>query len=339
MESEDFSLWQAVLLALVFSAAPAFAQQPTPSPAPPPAPIRVRVDRVSVSVIVTDAKGQFVESLHREDFHVFDDGAEQPITDFATVQEPAQVLLLVESGPAVYILESGHLLAAYELLNGLSAGDRVAIAGYADRPVQVLDFTADKNRAAGALGELRFNVGFGQLNLSASLNAVLDGLEPVPGKKTVVLLSTGLDTSPASAQETLLARLKTGDVRVLAVALGGELRETKPGRKKKGAPDKAAAIEEGFAEADAWLRTITEAAGGRVYFPKNPTEFAAAYSEIAQLVRHEYSLGFAPATRDGKVHELEVRVTGAAAGSPANVAPAYRVDHRRAYVAPAPQTP
>src|SRR2546426_4031002 len=54
--------------------------------------IRINVDRVNVGVIVTDASGHFVESLHREDFHVFDNGIEQPLTDFAAIEEPAQVL-------------------------------------------------------------------------------------------------------------------------------------------------------------------------------------------------------------------------------------------------------
>src|SRR5258708_38680856 len=94
--------------------------------------IRVSVDRVNVGVIVTDAQGHFVEGLHREDFLVLDNLAQQPLTDFSTVEEPAQVLLLIEAGPAVYLLEGGHLQAAYSLLNGLSAGYRVAVVKYAD---------------------------------------------------------------------------------------------------------------------------------------------------------------------------------------------------------------
>src|SRR3989441_2538845 len=82
--------------------------------------IRINVDRVNVGVIVTDASGHFVEGLHRGDFHVFDNGIEQPLTDFAAIEEPAQVLLLIEAGPAVYLLEGGHLQAAHSLLNGRS---------------------------------------------------------------------------------------------------------------------------------------------------------------------------------------------------------------------------
>ena len=342
-----------VLLATLLLAAAPFSSAQQPSPQPPPS-IRVEVNRVNVAVIVTDAQGKFVEGLRQEDFHVFDDGVEQPLTNFAAMDDPAQVVLLLESGPAVYLLEGSHVRAASSLLDGLAPGDRIAIVSYADRPSPVLDFTADLRTAAAALAGLRFNLGFGQLNLASSLVALYDSLASVPGKKTIVLLSTGVDTSPQPAWDALPARLLTGDVRIFAVSLGGELRAPppsgKPGKRRKQdkknpspdavSPEKAAAAQ-GFAEADARLSAITAATGGRVFFPASPREYPAVYAQIAQLVRHEYSLGFAPPPRDGQVHSPEVRLrppsaspaTPAATPAPAS-RPAYRIDHRRAYLAP-----
>ncbi|MBZ5701738.1 MAG: VWA domain-containing protein [Acidobacteriia bacterium] len=343
----------ALLATLFLPAAPySSAQQPSPQS---PASIRVEVNRVNVGVIVTDAQGKFVEGLRQQDFHVFDDGVEQPLTNFAAMDEPAQIVLLLETGPAVYLLEGSHVRAASSLLDGLAPGDRIAIVAYADRPSPLLDFTADLPSAAAALSSLRFNLGFGQLNLASSLIALYDSLASLPGKKTIVLLSTGVDTSPQPAWDALPARLLTGDVRILAVSLGGELRAPPPtgksGKRSKQdkknpspnavSPEKAAAAEQGFAEADARLSAITAATGGRVFFPKGPREYPAVYAQIAQLVRHEYSLSFAPPARDGHVHSLEVRVSSAPTppGTPsAPPAPAthpvYRVDHRRAYLAP-----
>src|SRR5260370_30785381 len=153
--------------------------------------IRVSVDRVNVGVIVTDSQGHFVEGLRRENFHIFDYGIEQPLTGFAAIEDPAQVLLLISAGPAVYLLESGHLEAAVALLNGLSSDDRVAVVKYADAPASLLDFTADKQAAAAAFAQLRFNLGFGSLNMSTSVFKVLNGLESVSGKKSILLLGTG----------------------------------------------------------------------------------------------------------------------------------------------------
>ena len=302
--------------------------------------IRVRVDRVSIGVIVTDAQGRFVGGLRREDFKVFDNGVEQPLTDFAAIEEPAQLLLLVEAGPAVYLLQGGHLKAVYALLDGLSAGDRVAIARYDQGPQGILDFTADKRGAASVLDQLNFNLGFGQLNLSSSIATVLDWLAQVPGKKSLILLSTGVDTSPPGAVQAALNRLQVSDVRILAVSLAGNLGAPPPAGKKSSKRDKAvtdtppAAAAE-FAQAAQLLKLLAGATGGRAYFPLNTKEFSEIYADIAQLVRHEYSLAIAPPVHDGTIHALEIRVNGATPATPNSPAPAFHVDHRRAYIAPA----
>jgi len=328
-------------LLLAPSAPPQQSAQLTPN-------IRISVDRVNVGVVVTDARGRFVSGLHREDFHLFDNGVEQPITDFLTVDEPAQILLLIEAGPAVYLIEGGHLQAIHALLDGLSPGDRVAIARYNEAPELILEYTPDKRTAAAALDQLSFNLGFGQLNLATSLAAALDWLTHVPGKKSLVLLSTGFDTSSSAAGQNLLTRLGSADVRVLAISLGGELRVTQPPDKKhskKSAPpsDKAQIAAEGFAQADEELKAIAKANGGRVYFPETNKDFAAVFTEIAQLVRHEYNLGFVPPARDAKLHLIDVRVTGTipantpSAASDSATTTAYRIDHRQAYVSPSPE--
>jgi VWFA-related protein len=299
-------------------------------------PIRVSVDRVSVGVLVTDSSGKFAEDLHRDNFHIFDNGAEQPITDFLDVEEPAQALVLIEAGPAVYLLEGSHLRAAQEFLSGLSADDRVAVVKYADAPQGLIDFTANKQSIAAAFDDLGFNLGFGSLNLSASLSKVLDWLSSVRGKKTIVLLSTGVDTSSTKQIQDLLNRLQTTDVRILAVSLIGDLRNPRPATKKKSPSPKVAFTSQQFAEADALLRQIAQTTGGQAYFPANSSELPAVFEHIAQMVRHEFSLAFIPPAHDGAIHSLEVRVKTESA-QPAGGS-LYRVDCRRAYLAPPSST-
>src|SRR6266852_3135222 len=298
-------------LLCVISAGRAQETPPTPDQG-----IRVSVDRVNVGVIVTDSRGNFVEGLRREDFHLFDNAVEQPISDFAAIEEPAQVLLLMEAGPAVYLLESGHLRAAQSLLNGLSSGDRVAVVKYAESPAALLDFTSDKESAVAALGQLRFNLGFGSLNLSASISKVLEWLGNAQGKRTIVLLSTGVDTSSMNEPALVIQQLKISDVRLLAVSLMGGLQNPQPSGKKKlpAANPTQSAIE--FEKANQLLKRLAESTGGRAYFPATEKEFQSAYAEIAQLVRHEYRLGFAPPERDGRVHSVQVRVSTPQAVTP-----------------------
>ncbi len=290
-----------------------------------PPPIRVRVELVDVGVTITDSHGRFIEGLHREDFHVFDNGLEQPLASFVSIAEPAQVVLLIECGPAVYLLGKSHLQAASNLLSALTTGDRVAVACYSKATELVLDFTTDKSAARLALDNLNFIVGFGELNLSSSLVTTIEWLAAMRGKKTIVLLSTGIDTSRAENWRFIEQKLKTSDIRILAVSLSGYFRKPVKGRKlsREERLDRAF-VKQGFAVADRWLREVSETTGGRVYFPKNAKEFRRAYAQIAQLVRHEYSLAFKPPVLDGRLHFIEVRVKRSA----------YRVSHRQAYLAP-----
>jgi Ca-activated chloride channel homolog len=318
-------LWAALVCWLLLQGIPTNAQEQSPGKS-----IRVDVDRVNVGVIVTDAKGNFVEGLQRENFQILDNAAPQPVTDFAPVDTAAQVLLLLEAGPAVYLLQDSHLFVANALLTGLSQGDRVAIAVYNESPTPLVDYTADKRAVENALDSIQFNLGYGNLNLASSLNTVLDWLARIPGKKSLVLISTGVDTSHVETMQALLPRLETGDVRIFAISMSGPLRNG-----KKGTAQQILQTKEAFEQADAWLKTLADASGGRAYFPESAKAFEETYRQIAQLVRHEYSLAFAPAKADGAVHAIDVKVVSGA-DKDKNIALDYRLDHRRGYVAPKP---
>jgi len=309
-----------LLLLLVAPLCTAQSQEPAP-------PIRVTVNRVNVGVTVTDATGHFIEGLRREDFQLFDNSVEQPITDFLSIEEPAQLLLLIESGPAVYFLGQSHFRAADTLLTSIAPTDRVAVAAYSNAPQLILGFTPDKAAARFALQNLNFNLGFAELNLSASVATMLDWMAPLPGKKTIVLLSTGVDTSPAENWQIVQQKLQTSDVRILAVSLSGDFRKPVKGKKRVTPnPAEQESVNEGFRKADESLQQLSAATGGRVYFPQNANEFNRAYAEIAQLIRHEYSLAFAPPAADGQLHSLKVKTKNSS----------YQVDHRQAYLAPIP---
>jgi Ca-activated chloride channel family protein len=313
--------WSSVLCAL-FSTAWALVAQEPPQPQGPP--LKVTVNRVNVAVTVTNSRGKFVSGLQRQDFRLFDNDVEQPIANFLPVEEPAQFLLLIESGPSVFLFAKNHILAADALLTSVAPDDRVAIATYSRSLDLVLDFTADKSTARLALRSIDFRTGFGDLDLFSSIAAAIDALASMPGKKTIVLLSTGLDTSPGINFESLLTKLQIADVRIIAISLAGDLR--KPNRRKRlTANEKMARAElkKGFAEGDESLQQLSTATGGRVFFARNAKEFANAYAEIADLLRHEYNLAFAPTSLDGRVHALRVEVDRAE----------LRVDHRPAYLA------
>src|SRR5215467_12784863 len=169
--------------------------------------IRVEVTRVSVGVIATDKNGKFVEGLKQSDFHVFDDGIEQPISGFLANDDPAQVILMLECGPSVNLFGIQYVERAAALIRNLSPNDRVAIVCYSSAPETQVDLSEDKSAAIAALNGINFHAGFADLNLSKSLLLVIARLEKLQGKKTVVLLSSGIDSSPPVLPEEFRARL------------------------------------------------------------------------------------------------------------------------------------
>jgi Ca-activated chloride channel family protein len=310
--------------------------------------LQTTAELVKVDVSVADPHDNFIGSLTRNDFRVLDNGVERPVSFFMSVDTPAQVMVLLETGPAVYLIQSEHLAAAYALLEGLDSRDEVALATYDQSPRRILPFTSEKPRLLTALSAVQYNIGMGELNFYASLSEVLDWLAPVSGKRAIVLLSTGLDSSQPSHWDALASKIKRDDVVIFPVALGGSLRnpEKHSGNKssrQSGDDSNLHALRPGnpvsFARADQDLRDLASLTGGRAYFPDSRGDFVAIYREIAAMLRHQYVLGFAP-EHDGHYHSLAVELapfpSNAHGGNSRNKKPHYRIFSRAGYLAPAP---
>jgi Ca-activated chloride channel family protein len=311
----------AALLAIFGSAAALLSQ------------ISVQVGLVSVPVTVTGRGGQFVTGLRRENFRLTVDGAEQPIEYFTPEEEPARVLVLVETGPAVFLLKREHITAAGALLDGLAPGDRVAVAAYSDVPSLLLAFTTDKQQALASLNGLVYGIGTAQLNLYDSLAGAVAWSESSEGKYAIVALTTGLDSSGSGpgSWDRLAQQLRKSNALVLPVALGGDLRGVKMPR----VPGSPGAEQKSFERSDAALRAIAAETGGQVFFPRSRKDFEEAYRRIASLLRHQYSLGFTVPAGEaaGREHSIAVQVVDDR-GRPFDgkqAKPAYGVNYRRAF--------
>jgi Ca-activated chloride channel homolog len=322
----------AALLASAFSVDTLRAQQSTPgsqhvieSP---------RTQLVPIETSVLDKQGDFVSGLTQDRFRVLDNGVGVPIQFFSPIESPAAVLILLETSPAVYLIRSQHLAAAYALIEGLAPDDQVALVTYDQAPRAVLSFTSDKSSVLAALNNTQYTIGMGDLRLYDSIAAVLDWLAGMTGKREIVLLTTGLDSSPPSRFDRLVEKLRGEDVVIFSVALGGPLRgESAQKRKgKQPASSSASKSADAFGQADLVLRSLATMTGGRAYFPQSDQDFAPIYREIASAMRHQYVLGIVPA-HDNQFHTLTVEMVSPSDRTPAKRAE-YRVLARSGYLAP-----
>lgn len=346
----SFHLSARVFCALLFLAGSSFAQQEPSSAASTPESqtIRVSTELVKIDAIVLDKHKNFAVGLAQKKFRVLVDGVEQPVVFFTPVDAPAQVLVMVETSPAVYLIHKQHLIAAFALLQGLAPEDQVALVTYSQSPEALMGFTTDKTALAAALGQIQYTLGSSQLNFYDSVSAVLDWLASSGGKKAVVLLTTGLDSSPPARWDALLQKLRQTDATIFPVALGGSLRnyDAKKSKsfKKNGKsaapsapPEDQAANPLSFEKANQALLSIASVTGGRAYFPASENDFVPMYREIAAYLRHQYVLGIEP-VHDGQFHALSVEILDGE-GKPLTAPtkkPEYQVLARQGYQAPKP---
>lgn len=330
-------------------ASPSQQSQPPSSGAPV---IQVRTDLVRVPVSVTGKNSALIGDLQDSNFRILEDGHPVPVKFFADAEAPAQVMVLVETGPAVYLIHRQHLLAAYSLLGSLAPYDQVALATYDQTARLLLPFTTDKMMLSRAMGGLEYSLGMANLSFYDSVSATLDSLGALPGKRAVVLLSTGLDSTSEDRWNALEAKLRASDVTIFPVALGGSLRDTgstvKSSSNQKSKKRAAAAAEDSstptqpppqlsFQRATIALQAIAQITGGQAFLPAGPDDFAPIYKQIAAILRHQYLLGFQPTAHDARFHTIEIQLQDANGQPyPLAVRQGYRVYARQGYLAVAP---
>ena len=328
------------LLLLAGMVAPLRAQDAPQSPqsSSPTSAIRVSSNLVYVGVNVTGSGGQFISGLRRQDFEIFDDGVRQPIAEFASDEDPAQVVLLIENSSIDWLMAKMHrslLVDADALVAGIPSQDRVAILTYSRRTEVVSGFTSDKDATRLALKQLNDDLEHGgavsgSLDLSSSLDATLDWLSTTRGGKTIVLFSSGFDSTPPAEWQRIHQRLASSDVRVLAISVFGDLRV--PEKRKhlsQDDRDDRAFVQQGIAAGDDSLRQLSVSTGGQVFFPKDIKNFDRACSRVSQLIRGQYTLAFVPTSFDGQFHSIDVKLKHHYFAS-------HAVEHRQGYLAAPP---
>lgn len=294
----------------------------TPKDEPPPPPptkpkkieglddysIRVDVPLVTLDVSVVTKDGQFVPGLKKEMFHVLEDGQPQTVTNFAQQGDaPITAVILIEFASTNNRYLYDALNAAYTFANQLKPQDWVAVEAYDMRPQILVDFTQDKRAILGALNTLRIP-GFSERNLFDSLYDVLDRVDRIPGRKYVILISSGQDTFSKITLDQMFKKIKsTQNVTIFPVSIGRTLRELADARGYV-SPERNL----DFLQADNQMNAFAKMTGGRFYNPRFQGELPEDFRDIASNIRNEYVLAYHPSNKalDGSYRKIKVELLG-----------------------------
>jgi Ca-activated chloride channel family protein len=279
---------------------PLYAQQPgAPPQQPPQAPsFSAGVDLVSLNVTVTDPAARFLTDLEQPDFEVFEDGVKQDVTFFTRTHLPIALSLLLDTSASMENRLSTAQDAAIGFASRLREQDLAEIVDFDSRVIILQPFT---NKASELEQAIRRTAAGGSTSMYNAVYIALKDLKKVVAtnvdeirRQAIVVLSDGEDTSSLLPFEEVLDLAKRSETAIYAIGL----------RNNDGATNR------GFKEAEFVLRQLAQETGGRAFFPNQATELPAIYSQIADEISSQYTVGYSSKNqrRDGAWRRIVVRV-------------------------------
>jgi len=183
---------------------------------------------VLVDTIVTDKKGDYITDLTAKDFKVWEDNKEQPIKSFsvesgssAPSESHRHYLVLLFDNSTMSLSDQAQARAAAAKFVEANAGpDRyMAVINFGGTVSVAQNFTADGERLKQVVRNVKFSsvspnaepvevaslgmpqlgnaeASFGARTLLLALRSVAKSLAAVPGRKSLVLLTTGFPLNP-----------------------------------------------------------------------------------------------------------------------------------------------
>jgi VWFA-related protein len=295
---------------------PASKQEPTePKPQEPNATIAVEVPVVTLDVIATTQHGDLLTGLKKENFRVLEDGQPQPITNAGPSDAPITMVILMEFSARFggwYSYQAKYWASA--LFPNLKQKDWVALVTFDMKPRTEVDFTQNKDEVQRALYSLYFP-GFSESNIFDALLDTVDRLKDVKGKKSVLVLASGIDTFSKHTLDQTLKELRGTDVTIFAVGVDKPISNWLELQGHLGSMR-----EINFLQAENQMKTFAQMSGGFAWFPQFDGELPGVMRDVTEFLRHQYTITYTPTNHaaDGKYRKIKVELV-APDGSPLTV--------------------
>ena len=248
----------------------------------------VAVNLIELYTTVTDKNGLLIRGLEKEEFKIWEDGRPQEIAKFELVEDlPLTLGITIDTSGSMFESLGEAQRAAIGFLESIiTPRDRCFALAFADKPALLMQRTSDVGAVAQVLENLVAN---GSTSLHDAIVTSLYYYRGVRGRRALVLLSDGDDTSSSLEFEESLEYAKRSGVSVFAIGL--RIGKTDVGARRK-------------------LEKLAEETGGRTYYIKDASELASVYKEIELELRSQYLVAYNSdkQSESGEYHEIEIKV-------------------------------
>jgi len=255
------------------------------------------VQRVLLDVAVKNRQGAYVAGLNKQDFRIFENGRPEPVTDFANLDSPVTIGLVLDDSGSMRDKRPEVITAGLAFAKESNPHDEFFVINFNDhisfglRPG--IDFTDNVTTLRTALYMGR------SVGQTALYDAMIEGIKHLrkgrQTKKTLIVVSDGGDNVSRSTQRDVIQLLRATEATIYTIGLfGPDDSERNPGV----------------------LQKFAHVSGGEFYNPATPAEMIPVFHKIAKDIRSRYLVGFAPDPHldPAKYSTRSIRVTVAAPG-------------------------
>jgi len=304
--------------------------------------IRINSTLVTIPVSVMDRDGRYIPNLQKEEFRVWEDGVEQDVAFFQSVDKPFSVVLMLDTSPSTQFRLEDIQDAAISFVNQLRTDDRVMVVSFNDDIKILSEFTTDRRKLERAIQRARTDDG---TRLYDAVDMVINQqLSRVQGRKAIVLFTDGVDTTSRRAnydtnvmdaqeldaliypvqydtsEDMNAGNFPIGRIDVWDQILGGIFGGGRRGGGRGGRggggggggggyPSRRGTGRGDYEIGNEYLLALANSTGGREYHADSLQNMSYAFANVAEELRRQYSIGYYPKRppQPGQRRQIRVR--------------------------------
>jgi VWFA-related protein len=266
--------------------------------------IKLNTRLVNLNVSVMDRRGKKVMELRPEDFIVLEDGVQQDIAYFDSVNAPVNLVLLMDLSGSIGSKLEAVKKAAKKFIESLNKDDRVAIGTFTSRFNLVSGFTTNRDLLKNRINAIEWPAG--DTALYDAVWAVFDLLDQIKDeRKAVVILTDGVDSlfhpeekGSTRSFDELEMRAAEEDATVYPIYFDTE-------------PEASATYSaEVFSTARKQLQSLADQTGGTYFSAARIEDLDGVYKRVAAELHSIYSLAYAAkdTRKDGRWRAIKIKV-------------------------------
>jgi Ca-activated chloride channel homolog len=272
-------------------------QRPKPAVKTEPRPqanIRIDSTLVLIPVTVTDPLNRFVTGLEKENFKVFEDKKEQPLSQFSSEDAPLSVGVVFDCSGSMGNKLAKSRQAVAQFFKMANPEDEFFLVQFNDSANLIQAFTRNLEEIQN---KLAFTQSKGRTALLDAVYLALHEMKKAKNpRKALLLISDGGDNSSRYTEPEIKNLVKETDVQIYAIGI----------YEQSGARGRTPEEMAG----PGLLSEIAEQTGGRQYAIDNVNELPDVAAKIGTELRNQYIIGYAPQNqmRDGKYRHVQVKL-------------------------------